>query len=367
MLRIALVLSVLALPNAVDVRAQGHLQDVLGVSFAGNAAVFDSRNASGFTLGATTRAGHNGMARIGDDLYTTEQVGTGAAAQFFLNRIDDATGIASRSVALSRDLRALAPGGSFALLAIAENGASDQLVSVNVLSGAITVIGGTGFSSVQGLTLAGNTFYGWDLSAGLLRIDHLSGRATDVNPNVGAEGAGIQFLSTLSDGRVIGGQFSIYELDLARGVPSLQGAGAYSDLRGAEERFGVVFPFGTGCNGIAQTIGGSPRVGGSITTASSGHGSFDGVIVMIGFSASSFGGLPLPLNLGPTFGIPGCFLYAGPELTIALRANLQGNASTTLPIPAFAEGLVLRLQHVNFRAPGGGIGFSNGAGGRIDL
>ncbi|MBL8898763.1 MAG: hypothetical protein JNM84_14085, partial [Planctomycetes bacterium] len=145
MLRRALLSAALASAPCSALLAQGHPQDVIGASFAGNAAVFSSRNAAGFSLGATGRGGHNGMARVGDDLYTTEQVGTGASAQFFLNRLDDATGVATRSFAITRDLRALAPGGTFALTAIAENSGNDQFVSVSTLSGAITVVGATGF------------------------------------------------------------------------------------------------------------------------------------------------------------------------------------------------------------------------------
>jgi hypothetical protein len=350
-----------------DLQAQGHPQDFLGLSFAGNVAAFDSSSGAGITLGQSTRSGHNGMARIGDDLFTTEQVGVGATAQFFLNRVDDETGVATRSVALSRDLRALAPGGNSSLLAIANNSTNDELVSVNLFTGTITVIGLTGFSGIQGLTLARNTFYGWDINAGLLRIDHLTGQATDVNTSLGTAGATIQFLSTLSDGSIIGGQNSIYVIEPSAGFPRLRGSGAYNDLRGAEERFGVMFTFGQSCGGITQTISGVPRVGGSITTESSGHGTFDGVIVMLGFSANNFRGLPLPLSLETVLGLPGCFLYAGPEITLGLRADIRGRASLSIPIPAFADGLLLRLQHVNLNAPGGVVAFSNAAGGRVDL
>ena len=102
-------------------------------------------DASGQVIGATGRLGHNAMTRLEDDLYATEQVGTGATAQRFLNRIDEVTGAASRSVALTRDIRGLAPGGSFQLIGIADNSGSDQLVGISVFNGTITVIGRFGY------------------------------------------------------------------------------------------------------------------------------------------------------------------------------------------------------------------------------
>lgn len=129
------------------------------------------------------------MARLGRQIYTVEQVGSGATVQRFLNVIDDETGHASRTDPIARDLRGLAPGGQFTLMAIAENGVDDQLVRVDVFNGLVTVVGSTGFGPVQGVTLVAKTFYGWDLNAGLLRIDHVTGAATDVNPNVGTNGS----------------------------------------------------------------------------------------------------------------------------------------------------------------------------------
>ncbi|MBL8899786.1 MAG: hypothetical protein JNM84_19300, partial [Planctomycetes bacterium] len=125
--------------------------------------------------------------------------------------------------------------------------------------------------------------------------------------------------------------------------------------------------FGESCGGITQTISGSARAGGTITTACAGLGSFGSSTLMIGFSETSFQGLPIPMDLNVLLGTTGCLLLAGPEITLPLRANRFGVATTDLPIPGLTEGLIVRLQHVSFGVPGGGIAFSNGAEVRVEL
>lgn len=342
-------------------------EDLIGVSFAGTAVTLDSRAGFGQPLGSTGRSGHNCMARVGSLLYTTEQVGSGASAQYFLDTIDDNTGQAFRSVSISRDLRALAPGGQFALMAIAENGGNDQLVSVDVFNGVITVIGATGFGSVQGLTLHNGTFYGWDLNAGLVRIDFLTGAATDVNPSVGTNGVNIQFLTTTSDGRVLGGQNSLYQIDLATGVPTRRGSGQYNDLRGVEERFGVIYAFGQGCGNVTLGLSGTPSPSFTISTVSSGNRSLAAGTMFIGFSEFNYHGLVLPARLDGFLGTVDCFLYTGTELTLAGAASNLGLMRIAVRIPPGLNGLIFHVQHVSLSNAPGGLAFSNGGTVRVNL
>ncbi len=341
-------------------------QDLIAINFAGDAFTVDSRTGVGQALGPTGRPGHNCMARLGRQIYTVEQVGTGATAQRFLNTIDDETGQAFRSVPITRDLRGLAAGGT-ELMAIADNGTNDELVRVSVLNGPITVIGSTGFASVQGLTLHNGTFYGWDLNAGLIRINFQTGAATDVNPNVGTNGAAIQFLTTMSDGRVLGGNSAVYEIDVTTGIPTLHGSGAYNDLRGAEERFGVAYTFGQGCGNVSLSLTGTPRPGFTITTASTGNRRATAGFMLLGFSDRNYVGLPLPVRLDGLLGTIDCFLYTSNDFTVGTTANAFGVMSVPVPIPPFTNGLIFHVQHVSLSNSPGGLAFSDAGTVRVSL
>ena len=355
-----------ALPVLVALGAGLPAQDIIAVNFAGQAFALDSGTGTGTVLGATGRTGHNGMARSGRQVFVNEMQGSGTTAQHFLDVLDEATGTASRSVALTRDIRGLAPGGQFKLLGIAQSSPTDDLVSIDLFNGTITVVGSTGLASLQALTLANFTFYGWDLNVGLVRIDHVTGVATDVNPNVATNGATIQFLMTRSDGKVFGGQNALYEIDLVTGVPTLIGIGGYSDLRGAEERFGSIVKFGTGCAGISLGMTGTPSAGSSVTSTSTGHEKLRAGILILGVSNQKFGGTPLPLDMDPLLRTSGCSLLVSPDIIVNGTTSL-GTMSFTLPIVNGNNGLVFHFQHAALHQAPGGLAFSNGVTLRIAM
>ena len=341
-------------------------KDLLAVTFSGNAVTLDSRTGVGQVLSPTGHLGHNALGRVGGTLYATEQVGSGASVQFFLNEIDDATGLATRTVSLSRDLRALAPRTALTFHAIADNGQSDQLVRVSPTSGNIVVVGSTGFASVQGLTVHNGQLYGWDLTHGLITIDTATGIGTDVNPNVGNGGAAIQFLTTMSDGRMLGGHNSLYLIDLATGVPQLRGSGQYNDLRGAEERFGVLYTFGVGC-GATLTLQGVAQPGTTISTRSIGNLPGAVGLLFIGFSDHHYQNLPLPLSLDNFLGTVGCIAYVGPDISTAALASSLGILTVPIAVPIGAQGLVFHVQHVSLSNAPGGLTFSNAGSVRMPL
>ncbi len=346
--------------------AQGARQDLIAVDFAGNAYTLDSRTGAGSLLAPTGLARHNSMARVGRQLYTNEQAGTGTSPRF-LATFDDRTGQAIRSVPIARDLRGLAPGVNFTLMAIADNGLNDQFVSVDVFNGPITVIGLTGFSGLQGLTLHANTFYAWDVNLGLVRINHLTGAGTDVNPSVGTNGAIIQFLTTTSDGRVLGGKDSLYQIDVTTGVPTLIGSGNYTDLRGAEERSAVIYNFGQRCANVILNVSGSPKANTTVVTTSTGNlGGAPGFLIL-GFSDHTFSGLPLPLPLDSLLGTVGCSLLTSPDFTLGATTSTLGILSLPVPIPPFAQGVVFHVQHMSVSNAPGGLAFSNATTVRVQL
>ena len=343
-------------------------EPVLGVTFSGDAVAIDPHTGQGRVLGFTSRGGHNGMARIGATVWTTEQVGSGSSAQFFLNRLSDVTGIATRTHTLTRDIRALAEASGTELFGIAQGTLSDELVRIQVSTGAITVVGPTGFVGLQGLAVRLGRLLAWDTNLGLIRINPSNGAGVDVDPAFGSGGADIQFLSTIQGDTLIGGSSGIFEIDPTTGVPSLRGSGAYNDLRGAEERFGVMYTFGAGCAGMAMSISGTPTAGSTITSLSSGNEPLAISLMFLGFSDRNFRGVPLPLRLTSIFGTaPDCFAYAGADLTVSGLASLRGNFTVPIAIPAGLEGLVFHLQHMSLSNAPGGMQFSNGASVRVAL
>ncbi|MBL8756295.1 MAG: hypothetical protein JNK15_23570 [Planctomycetes bacterium] len=348
------------------VTAQTYPQDLLGLTNSGTAVTLDSFTGVGQGIGPTGFTGHNAMARIGATLYATEQVGSGTAAQYFLDSIDDATGVATRIAALARDLRALAPRSSTTLFGVAQATGSDELVQVNTQNGAITVIGPIGFGSVQGLTKVGGILYGWDLTAGLILVNSQTGVGTDVNPSVGNNGANIQFLTTLRNGSVIGGQNALYDIDVSTGVPDLNGSGQYNDLRGAEERFGVMYTFGTGC-GITLNLLGTPTPGSTVTVRSAFHTPGTIGLLNIGFDDRHYMNVPLPLVLDSFLGTVGCTAYAGPEISVGTTASLFGVLSVPIALPNISHGLIFHTQFLTLANVPGGLELSNGGTVRVHL
>jgi hypothetical protein len=131
-----------------------------------------------------------------------------------------------------------------------------------------------------------------------------------------------------------------------------------------------VTPYGTGCAGptgvpLLAPVGNSvPRLGGTLQLTLSGMptGLFNVPLGWIGFDATQWNGIPLPLPLGP-LGFPNCKALLAPAASFTL-VNNSGVADWMIPIPflpAFA-GLELFAQGAVV-VPGfnpGGLVFSRG-------
>lgn len=360
-------MSTLPLAVALSLVVSAVAQDLIGVNFAGQAFAIDSRVGRGALLGPTGRTGHNAMARVGSTLYVSEQA---AGPTFFLDTLNEITGTATRSVAIARDLRGMAQSRNGGLAAIANGSAGDEFVSVSTSTGAVTVIGNTGFTGIQALainsTFLGDVIFAWDSTAGLIRIDRLTGVGTDVNANFGTGGVDIQFLA-FAGGRLLGGRNELYEIDAGSGLPALIGAGGYSDLRGLEERFGVAVPFGQGCGGVTLAVTGSFSINGTFTSTSSGHIALAPGALMLGSSATAFQGIPLPLDLDPFLHTSGCRLLTSADFMLNSATTVQGVMSLSLVIPLFTQGSVFHLQHFSLDDGPGGLAFSNGVTVRVRL
>ncbi|MCA8968609.1 MAG: hypothetical protein KDC95_02455 [Planctomycetes bacterium] len=217
---------------------------------------------------------------------------------------------------------------------------------------------------ITALTLHGGKLYGWSPTAGLITIDETNRTWSDVNPFVGATAA-IQFLAVRSDGALFGGGNDLYRIDPATGTTQFVASLGNHDLRGAEFLSAFVQPFGQGCATTANapstlTVSGSPRLGQTLTSTSSGHGPSRVGLVILGGSKtqSAFGSLPLILD--PLLGTSGCKLHVSMDAMIAGVTSAAGALQTPLAIPQTLPLLQFHLQHAVFEPVQGGMSWSNG-------
>ena len=159
-------------------------QELIAVNFAGQAFAVDSTTGQARTIGATGVTSCNAMARKNNVLYATAQTGGPTGARQLVT-IDPITAQASVLFPnLGVDLRGLAPkDGSNELYGIAD-GQPDRLVTIDLTTGQVTTIGNTGFTGIQALDSEMSLLFlfGWDVNAGLVRIDPTTGVTVDVNP-----------------------------------------------------------------------------------------------------------------------------------------------------------------------------------------
>jgi len=351
--------------------------DMIGITFTGQAVEFDSHTGAGALLGPTgspsALSGHNATARLVNDLFTTDRTPVAAGFQHHLDRLDKTTGHCTRIFNNVGDLRGLAAHPSVAnTLCGILDGTGDRLVSISVATGVVTVVGATGFAGIQALGERGGQLLAWDITAGLLRINPNTGVATDVNPNVGTNGAPIQFLATHTDGRLLGGQRELYRIDPATGVPTLIASiaqGAF-DLRGAEERVSFRQNFGTGCASVTAgncvlTVSGTAP-GGFLTASSGGHLAGRLGVLVLGFDNRATQGQTLPFLLDGLLGTVGCTLYTSIDVTRFGTVNASGFCNHALTLPTASAGLTLFAQHAILEPTlPGGMTWSDGVMVRI--
>lgn len=266
---------------------------------------------------------------------------------------------------LTADLRGLANAGAQYLWGI-ENGPSDMLVSIDKVTGAKVVIGSTGYSGIEALEQFNYSLYVWDATQGLLMVNRLTGAATDVNPAVGGAGVQIAWLSTRSDGKLIGGQTSLYQINVTTGVPTLIAGLGGLDVRGADAWQSFMRPYGNGCNGVGGNVAMTGSLVGTQTilmTLQSGNHAPNSVgATLFGVSTSSSSLGQLPVALDPLYGTAGCSLYT------SIHASALGVTSATTPATLTYQYTFNLLndmypffaQQVTLEPVAGGFSMSNG-------
>lgn len=144
---------------------------------------------------------------------------------------------------------------------------------------------------------------------------------------------------------------SIYDIDEFR---FLTRAATATEVQGWATLNGAGFSaFGAGCGGGLAAANGLPQVGnvnfelGVTSNAPNAVG-----VLALGISRTTWGALPLPLDLGLVFGAPlaGCQLECSPDVTLTLVLDPAGATQQPFPIPPlpifdgqsfYAQGLLL--------------------------
>lgn len=323
-------------------------QELLAVSWSGNAYRIDLPTAT-ITSSSSTGLGLGCNALAIDPsgtIWSTRRTGPTGSWVYDLIRIDPVTLAGTiHHAAWGLDVRGMAADPVSGMLWCIVDGSPDTLQLYDPVTQTATLIGPTGRSSIQGLALLGGTFYAWDISVGLMTVDPTTGLATDVDPNLGTQSAGIQFLGASPTGGLIGGQNQLYDVDPLTGIATQRvPAGAFSDLRGGEIVSGSCsVSYGSGCPGDGGFVPTLATLGcfqaGASGTLNIGSGPGNTVAMLL------FGGITAQIPIAA-----GCDLLLGQLFPAQVILNLAGSgpgtgtATLVAPIPAGSAGRSFTMQ-----------------------
>jgi hypothetical protein len=342
---------------------------LIGVNFgtgllpSADAFAFSTNGLFATVIGPTATQRLNSLATVRGVLYSVASEGSSSALTRQLVRIDPLSGLATFVATVGLDVRGLAEvPGSNELFAVV-NAQPDTLVRIDCVTGAVTTVGPTGFGTIQGLAHDGNQLWGWESTAGLLRIDGNTGAGTDVNPAVGNQGHNLQFLSW--DGNnLIGGRDNVFLISRTTGTLQANPGGPtnLNDIRGAEVRRAI--PFGDGCspagNPPTLSLGGEIRAGGTIQPRITGLQPVTPGLLIVGLSKTSFNGLTLPIDLDPLLGTTACDLLVSADLLIAGGASFNGVLQIPFLLPN-VPGAELHIQMAALTSTLPNMRFTRGA------
>jgi len=122
------------------------------------------------------------------------------------------------------------------------------------------------------------------------------------------------------------------ETEIHDGVPRFTVAMISNEREPIEPSLTVL---GTGCGASIphrQSAQGLPKIGSSVLYESLDASPHSPLLLILGFSAGSWGNLVLPLDLS-SLGAPGCTLYTSVARSYATTSDAAGNANVSIPIP----------------------------------
>lgn len=343
-------------------------QDMIGVTFQGAVVRLDSTTGAVTPL-ASGQIGKNSLACTSDNrFWTTVRSGTTVANfQYHLALIDPFTGAESLPFGNANvgDIRAMAGNFTGQLFGVRDTGGIDELVRFDLQTGAVTVIGPTGFTGIQAMDFTSAGLRAWDINAGLLLLSAQTGLATDPFPSVSGP-AGMQFLATdPATNQTFVGRDTLHAVSTQTGVATFAVTFAGSpDVRGAAFTTSRQQLIGQGCaaaNGQPVCSAVLPFAAAApLSTQSFNHASSAIGLMIVGFSETAYNGLPLPLNLDPIFGTSNCRLFVSADFTLLGLTSLTGAMVVSVNLPPSAALQQFYVQHAVLEPVPGGISFSNG-------
>lgn len=234
-------------------------------------------------------------------------------------------------------IQGLAFGPGDVLYAIAERnpGASyspDDLYSVDLATGVVALIGDTGLDSLGTLAYGQNELWSYDGNSGLVKIDSVTGLATDVNPSFLGHVGLTESLSFGHDGQLYLVDSALWVMDTKTGVPVLIGMHNHFGIFGGVEFVtGAASPFTLGTLGMS----GGPM--GLEAWGASPHST-------VAFLRANGGGGPTAVPSGNPCAGTLLDLNSSLRLVAVTATDAQGHARIgPVTVPAAAAG-TLRLQ-----------------------
>jgi WD40 repeat protein len=218
---------------ALAMPVAGH-SAIIGIEWNGDVFAIDETTGGGALVGSSGYIQTNALARNSTGTLYSE--GDTSSALITIDPVTGAGTLASPLTQVFGGYRAFAFSPGDVLYANGNSGgANNELYTIDVSTGAVTLVGYIPFPGVQALTFSpAGVLYGWDAGgAGLITIDPSTANAADVNPGVGGS-FDIQTLAFSPDGVLYGANDSLFTIDLTSGAQTLVGNGPYTDIRGME-------------------------------------------------------------------------------------------------------------------------------------
>ena len=100
-----------------------------------------------------------------------------------------------------------------------------------------------------------------------------------------------------------------------------------------------VTSFGAGCGGYSQSVTGLPRLGQTVTYRGANGYSNSIALFALGFSSTTWNGVPLPASLAPIGGGPGCVALNDILVSNAGVANASGDINFPVVVPSGITGI----------------------------
>lgn len=338
-------------------------QELLGVDGQGTVVAINLASRTTRTVVTTTMGGCHAMSRKvrtvldpnGPRFYAAAAAGNGC----HLFSIDPLTGTPTLAFAsVPGPIVALADEANTPFLWAIVDAPVDRLARFDVVAGALTILGPTGFSSLRGLQSQQGRLYAFDASVGLVQLDKATGVGVDVNPQVDAQGCKVQFLASDETGQVLAGADELFSVDVANGVLTPLGVLGMADVRGADLRNGLTVAFGLPCampslSGSFLFVHGPLVVDSTMSFVSHSHTPGAPALVGLGLPSSTHAGAPLPIDLDPLLGTNGCSLHISPVVAFPGVAAAFGRVTIQVQLLQIPGAELHAQMFVLENVPGG--------------